>query len=321
MNILAPVGNFESALKQMDAGASEIYLGGASDIFDYFTYSARMKYSLDGKNEKRYLDFKEIKRITEIAHERNVKVMYTANLQFLANDPSGSKNYEKHFLEYIEQGLDAGVDSVILSDIGAVLLLRQRGYDIHITTSTLFETITKEQLLFFKELGVNRAVISYQGSIDDVEELCGYNLMEIEVFAHDGCSFYDGHCNLTHTKETGIPCHNNYKLYDGDLLIHEGPIIKAFQTCSLCSLARLKKAGVCSIKLVGRELDSDRNIEITRIYTKLLAAIDEMEESSSFDTEKIEKLRLELLPEWWQRVFCKQQVCRYIDNKISRAFI
>lgn len=321
MRVLAPVGNFESALKQMNAGATEIYLGGASDIFDYFTYSARMKYSLDGKNEKKYLDREEIKRITEIAHERNVKVMHTANLQFLANDPSGSKNYEKYFLEYVDQGIDAGVDSIILSDIGAIMLLRQKGYDIHITASTLFETITKEQLLFFKELGVNRVVISYQGSISDIEELCKCNLMEIEVFAHDGCSFYDGHCNFTHTKKTGIPCHNNYKLYDGDFLVGEGPIIKAFQTCSLCSLARLKKAGVCSIKLVGRELDSDRNIEITRIYTELLAAIDAMEENDGIETEEIKKMRLELLPDWWQRVFCKQKVCRYKNNKISNAFI
>jgi len=321
MRILAPVGNFESALKQMDAGATEIYLGGASQAFDFFTYSARMRYSLDGRNEKRYLDKKEIKRITEIAHEKNVQVMYTANLQFLANDPEGTKHYEKAFLEYVEQGIDAGVDSVIVSDIGAAMLLQKQNYDVHVSSSTLFETITKEQILFLKELGIDRAVVSYQGSISDIETLCGYNLLEIEVFAHDGCSFYDGHCNLTHTKETGIPCHNNYQLYDGDTVIGEGPLIKAFQTCSLCSLARLKKAGVTAVKLVGRELDSERNIEITRVYSQLLKAIDAMEENPGYETEEIKKQRLEILPDWWQRVFCKQQVCRYKENKVSKAFI
>ena len=154
MRLLAPVTTYESAKIQIEAGANEIYVGGNTDIFNNFNFSGRGKYNVN--QVKTFAENDELCSIINFAHENNVLVMYAANFPFIANDPDGGRFYANAFLEYIQKAIDIGVDSIILGDIGSILLCRKQGIKTHITTSSFLETINIEQVYMLKDLGVNR---------------------------------------------------------------------------------------------------------------------------------------------------------------------
>lgn len=325
MKLLAPVSSLESALKQIAAGAGEIYLGGDTDIFNNFSFSGRGKYNPN--LEKIAPDVKELKEIISYAHEHDVNVMYAANIPFLADDPNGAQEYIKHFMNYIEKGINAGVDSIIVADIGAILLLKKNGITTHITASTFFETINTDQVLFLRDIGVNRVVLSYQVTMNEIEEISKIKHIELEVFGHYGCSFYDGYCNLKHffgeTVKTGIgvPCQNRYKLVKNGYTIKESNFLRFSLACSVCSLIKLKRLGIYAIKLVGRSRNSAQNAEITSIYDQMLRRIKDFDNTLDDETEYMQKLRNELLPRWWKQSICKEGLCKYKDNPITRSFV
>lgn len=317
MKLLAPVKDLESAILQINAGANEIYLGGDTEAFNNFSFSGRGKYSpIVGKICP---TSQELDEIVCYAHNHKVTVMYTANLPFLAEDSNCKNSYIKHFIQYIENGLKAEVDSIVVGDLGALLLLNKMGINTKIAASTFFETTTKEQVLFFKELGVSRVVLSYQVTMPEIKEFCKIPDVEIEVFGHYGCSFYDGYCNFKHffgeskDSKIGIPCRNSYKFFSGDTQVYEGDILNSSLICSICSLVTLEKLGVYALKLVGRGNIAAQNAEITSVYSKMLQYIHESDSALS-------QYKNTILPRWWKQSLCKKQLCKYKDNKITSSF-
>lgn len=323
MKLLAPVSDFASAVKQIEAGADEIYVGASSKVFDIFSFNARPKQK--GPHGVICPEFSELKEIVEYAHQNNVFVMFAANTPIIANDPGGTNYFETQFLKYIEQGVDCGVDSIVLADIGAALLIRQSGVKTHLTASTTIETINIEQIKFFEELGFNRVVLSYLVALPEIEELISLTNLEVEVFGHYGCSLYDGYCNLKHPPEElefgrniGIPCLSTYNVMKDGEIANAGQFLNASLVCGVCSLVRMKMAGVHSIKLVGRELDSEHTSSQTKIYANILKEINESENPLLIDMEAIKK---KYLPDTWLNGFCKNGSCRYLDNPITRSYI
>lgn len=325
MKLLAPVSSLDSAIKQINAGAGEIYLGGDTDAFNNLSFSGRGKFNPN--MEKLCPGYEEIKEIVTFAHSKDVTVMYAANLPFLADDVDSSGVYTKHFLDYIETGLKAGVDSLIIADIGAILLLREKGIETHITASTFLETINLDQILFLKEIGVNRAVLSYQVVMPEIEKLSKLSPIEIEVFGHFGCSFYDGYCNLKHffgeknDSGIGIPCQNVYSLEKNGEKIASGQILNSSLVCGICSIPKLKELGVYALKLVGRARNVDQNVEITSIYSQVLKRIEKKEENRTNDQEFLQLIRDEILPRWWTQGLCRNNLCKYKMNHVTKAFV
>lgn len=324
MKLLAPVSNFASAKRQINAGANEIYIGADSPAFENFTFHARARYT--NTQERLCPDFNELKDIISFAHENDVSVMFAANTPILANDPEGTNDFESLFLNYVEEGLKAGADSIVVADLGAVLLIRGKGIKTHLTASTTIETTNIEQIKFFEELGFNRIVLSYPVNLEEVEELTSLSNLEIEVFGHFGCSFYDGYCNLKHPSpdgsgpfaRIGLPCCSTYKVIKNGEEYKEGQFLNATQFCSVCSLTRLKAAGVHSIKIVGRDMDQEQNARITGVYAKILEYLNNSQDPMSVDVDELKK---KFLPEPWIQSFCSNGSCKYIKTPVTNSFI
>lgn len=326
MKLLAPVSNLESAILQIESGATEIYLGGDTDCFNNFTFTGRGKYNIN--NKKVSIDNKELRQIVEYAHAYNVTVMYTANIPFLADDVTETHKYLNAFVEYVQEAINIGVDTVVVADLTAILLLKERGINTHITASVFLETINKEQILFLQDLGFDRIVLSYHVTLEEIKQLVNSTSLEIEVFGHYGCSFYDGYCNLKHSfgesKENclGIPCQNKYQLQKEGEIFQEGNILNASLVCSVCSLIELEKMGVYALKLVGRSRDIKQNAEITHIYAQLIKFIDQNKNKNELDMIKnFEQYRKEILPRWWIQGLCKAKSCKYQNNAVTQAYI
>jgi collagenase-like PrtC family protease len=324
MKLLAPVNGLPSAIKQIAAGADEIYLGGDSGTFNCLSFSGRGRFT--PHNQKICPDFAELAEVVQYAHSKKVQVMFAANIPFLADDPSGSQTYLGYFYDYVEQALQCEVDSLIVGDPGAVLLLREQGLKVHLTASAFFETINRAQILFLKELGVNRVVLSYQLVLWEIAELVAYQDLEIEIFGHFGCSFYDD-CNLKHTygevaaQGIGTPCRNFYRLVNEGQLSLKGQYLNSSLTCSICSLPQLSRMGVYALKLVGRDLDMDQNYQITGIYHQMLQQSTGLTDSDQTGAERYHSYKNSLLPEWWRQTLCRKGLCKYRNNHITRSFV
>ena len=312
MKLLVPVNNFESTVKQIEAGGEEIYLGADSSTFQSLSFNGRGR--LNPKGERNCPDFKELRDIVQYAHDKNVQVMFTANFPFLANNPDGSKVYLNEYLKYITDAIETGVDSIIVADLGAVQFLRSEGIKTHLAASAFFEIINK--------IGVNRIVLSYQLTKEEIKELTKSTSLEIEIFGHYGCSFYDD-CNLKHNfgEQTadllGVPCRNVYDVIEDGECTHSCQFLNASLACSVCSIRELNEAKVYALKLVGRDLDMAMNYQITSIYSKLLREL----RKQSMDKKSYDAVRSEVLPGWWRRVYCQKQQCKYLSNPTTNAYI
>jgi collagenase-like PrtC family protease len=322
VKLLAPVRNLDSAIAQIEAGANELYLGGETDSFDSLTFGGRSRFNI--QNEKVCTDYQELCRITEYAHQKGVAVMYTANFPFLADDPDGSSTFKEGFLKYVDDGLKAGVDSIVVSDLGSILLLQQEGIKAHLTLSTFQETLSTKQIQFFTELGIHRIVLSYHLTLQEIVELA-QNKVEIEAFGHYGCSFY-ADCNLKHAlgetveDNIGTPCRNSFKLFKGDQVVIRGPFLNAALACSICSLPTLTKTGVYALKLVGRDLEVNQNIQVTMVYARALQMIQDVGDGGK-TSDIIAKIKQEILPEWWVQTLCQRDQCKYLENNVTRSYI
>lgn len=101
MKLKVPVNSYEAAVKQIEAGADEIYMGLEDSHFNRMSYSARAQITSQGVHSN--LRDEEFARIVEYAHSKNVTVDFTANCQHVTN--STDDFYREGFLEYVERGI------------------------------------------------------------------------------------------------------------------------------------------------------------------------------------------------------------------------
>ena len=99
-------------------------------------------------------DYDELAKACEFAHSHGTKVNLTANLPFMTDllTPVVKK--------YIKRSVEAGVDALIIADMGTVLLVREMGIDLPVYASSYFVARNLESIHFLEKLGVTRLIAS-----------------------------------------------------------------------------------------------------------------------------------------------------------------
>ena len=310
MKIKVPVNSFDSAVRQIDAGADEIYMGMNDELFSAMSFSARAQLTSRGIHST--LPLLEFNRTLEYAHSKNISVNYTVNCQYMSD--SHDDFLRKRYLEHVLIGVEMGVDALIVSDIGNIIYLRQKGITIPIIVGSYLSAFNTETLCFLSELGVVRVCLPDQMKLEEIKELKANTKLEIEVFIGYGCSNISGSCNFCHNNgeqlNVGVACRNSYYTNDG----YECHILDACCNCAICGIPSLIDAGIDSVKLVGRETDNEDLFDITKMYR---SAIDSYLSTGLFDKESI----IAQIP-WWETVMCYTR-CKYnsYDNNIYRSYI
>lgn len=303
MKLSVPVNNIENLKKRIGLGAKEVYFGIDDDFFSSLSFTGRGKY---GYRDKINMDKADAKYSIAYAHDHGVKVNILANIPFFANKDNVEKRSENYYLQsYIEKAINLGTDSIVVGDIGVLYWIYQQKYPIKIHASIFFNTLNVDQLIWFKELGVNRAILPYQISLDEIKRICSLNLLEIEVPGYKGCSFYNGICSFLHeygesknyNSVFGQMCKQTFEIRKNDQ-IFEKAIFDTEQICSLCSLKELEKAGVTTLKIVGREQTSVITDKVIELYQNKLNG----KESEVFS--------------WWENRWCKNKKCKFIARDI-----
>ncbi|WP_089726829.1 peptidase U32 family protein [Candidatus Thiosymbion oneisti] len=320
INIMAPTRSLEMSRYQCDARANELYLGldsGAiSEEFLNFTFNGRYN-KMDGVSCQ--IDsVDDLHKVIRYIHGRGVKVNYTANIHYLSHD------FQKEFDEYIEAGVDAGADYLIVSNLGIIQYLRKRGYTLPIVAGVFLVTPNVEQTKLLADLGVERVVLPQGVTLKEIAMFKEKSPLEIEMFGHFGGGNNCGRCMLLHSptiNDIGPGCRAAYDIIIEDEKEDEkNYFLDAAADCSLCTLPELMEAGIDVIKIVGRESNNSFvNSKITEFY--------KIFQDYALDGMTVPQIKKRFMNEeliWssiWRPRFCEKKRCRFRPTNITKSYI
>ena len=174
--VLAPCGSFEGLDAALNSGADAVYLG-------LKQFSAR-------KNAGNFSDEELINAAVE-CHKRGVK-LYVA-LNTLVYDIELAK-----FADRVTAAAKAGVDGLIIQDLGAVRLAETLFPELprHASTQMTLNSVCGVRAA--EELGFSRVVIGRELSSDEITEISEETAAELELFVHGAlCVCVSGQCYMS----------------------------------------------------------------------------------------------------------------------------
>ena len=250
LELLSPAGDMERLKMSVLYGADAVYLAGTS--FGMRSFAGNFSPE-------------ELPEAVKFAHEHGVKCHVTVNTM--------PRNEEVAQLPaYLEQLDDAGVDALIVADLGAFMLAGKYAphCERHISTQQSIANYECAQSWF--DLGAQRVVLARECSLDEIRTIRQKvdPKLEIETFGHGAmCVSYSGRCLLSNymtgrDSNRGAcaqPCRYQYALMEekrpGEYFpVYEDEkgtyILNSRDMCMIDHLKDLMDAGVDCIKIEGR---------------------------------------------------------------------
>ena len=263
--LLAPAGNFDTALAAFEAGADAVYCGLAE-------FSAR-------------------------AFADNFSLEDLKNLLRYARSASGSRPSRKVYVTFNtvidEDNLEAAVeqlarldetkpDALIVQDIGVARICRRHFPDLELHASTQLVAHNLEGVLAMKDLGFKRVVLARELSLEEIASIAKRSGdTELEVFIHGAlCYSVSGLC-LFGAMEKGRSgnrgkcpyCCREKVEVEGRGLQSNGSLLYPFSMKDLRlgeDVRKLADAGVASLKIEGRMKSALYVASVTRYYRQIL---------------------------------------------------
>ena len=263
VELLAPVGSFESLKAAIQNGANAVYLGGKD-------FSARASANNFDRNE--------LKEAVKYAHIRGVRVFVTTNTLIKQNEL-------EDFIEYAKFLYDIDIDALILQDIGAAMTIKKLLPDFELHASTQMVAHSLEDVKYLEKQGFDRVVLARELNVDEIKHICDNTNVDIEVFVHGAlCVCYSGQCLMSsmignrsgNRGRCAQPCRQKYKMIDittGEEISSDGDYL--LSTRDLNAIEEINKiidAGVLSLKVEGRMKKPEYVATVIGSYRK---AVDE----------------------------------------------
>ena len=267
--LLCPAGSPEALDAAIEGGADAVYLGGTA-------FNARMNAHNFGGDALRSAVLR--------AHSYGVKVYLTLNT--LVNDreiPAA--------LSAAEEAANAGVDALIVADLGLAAALHRAfpTLELHASTqASSHNSLSAEEL---KKMGFSRIVVARETPAADLFETVKNSPLEIEMFIHGAlCVSHSGQCLFSslvggrsgNRGECAQPCRLPFACKKGG---NAYPL--SLKDLSLAAhVPALIESGVASLKIEGRMKAPEYVRDTARIWRRLLderraATPDEMRELAS----------------------------------------
>ena len=250
LELLSPAGDMERLKMSVLYGADAVYLAGTDFGMRSFTGNFTPE---------------ELPLAVKFAHDHGVKVHVTVNTMprndEVANLPA-----------YLEQLNDAGVDALILADLGAFTLAGKYAPRCERHISTQQSIANYECATAWYDLGAKRVVLARELSLSEIIGIREKTpkALEIETFGHGAmCVSYSGRCLLSNymtgrDSNRGAcaqPCRYQYALMEekrpGEYFpVFEDEkgtyILNSRDMCMIDHLKELMDAGIDCIKIEGR---------------------------------------------------------------------
>ena len=232
--ILAPAGNEEMLRAAVFSGADAVYLG------------------LEGFNARRSAgNFTPdtLKEAVSFCHGRDVRVHVALNTTVYTEELPA-------VTQAIRAAADAGVDALIVQDLGLASLAAQMAPDLPLHASTQMTVHTLAGAKKAAEMGFSRVILARELTLEEIEHIAKNCGIETECFVHGAlCMSVSGQCMMSaflggrsgNRGSCAGPCRLPFAA-DGSGAAH-----LSLKDMSLIDyLPRLRQAGVCSAKIEGR---------------------------------------------------------------------
>ncbi len=258
--LLAPAGSWEALQAAVNAGADAVYLGGTN----WSARAAADNFDRDG-----------ISRAVKFAHRRGVRVYVTVNTLVYDSEMRDLAD-ELIFLN------NAGVDALIVQDLGVVRLARLIVPELPLHASTQMTLTNSAAVRFARESSICRVVPARELSLSALKSASAQGV-EIESFAHGAlCVCYSGQCLMSsligarsgNRGRCAQPCRMPYAMVDErdeKIPISAGQYLLSPRDLStLALLPKLLEAGVYSFKIEGRMKRPEYVAVVTDVYRRAL---------------------------------------------------
>ncbi len=268
IELLSPAGDMERLKMSVLYGADAVYLAGT----DFGMRSFAGNFTPE-----------ELPKAVEFAHSHGVSVNVTVNTM-------PRNNEVVNLPAYLEQLQDAGVDALILADLGAFTLAGKYAPKCarHISTQQSIANYECAQAWF--DLGAQRVVLARELSMEDIRTIREKTSpeLEIETFGHGAmCVSYSGRCLLSNymtgrDSNRGAcaqPCRYQYALVEekrpGEYFpVFEDEkgtyILNSRDMCMIDHIGDLMDAGVDCIKIEGRAKSAYYAAIVTGAYRHVI---------------------------------------------------
>lgn len=316
MNILTPISGIEDIKILETEGANEFFAGYINqewiELFnDLQDENGNMQLTINRRNGLRanIRDFHELCEAVKLTKEVKGRLYITVNAPFY------TENMYPFLRRYFQELSNAGVERLIVSDIGIMEILAEEFEQFKITVSCLAQVVNNSQVEFFKQFGVERIVFPRHMPIKNIISIVEhFPELEFECFGFcEKCLHDDGNCRCMHNMGAiCMECWNSvYETVDGkeislelkqELLLNEALYKDWMQAsvalqndmnlgCSLCSVGVLMKyPNISTFKLSGRGKGISFVVDAVRI-TKDVITFCQKEDS----VEKVQKFVQEKL--------------------------
>src|SRR5262245_36687045 len=174
VELLAPAGDRLCITAAVENGADAVYFG--------------LEAGFNARARATNLHLDALPEVISYLHQRGVRGYVTLNtLVFPA---------ELSFLETTVARLtEAGVDAVLVQDLGLVRLIRAISPELSIHASTQMTLTSAECICAVEQLGIQRVVLARELSIREIRKIRRQTSVELEVFVHGAlCVAYSGQC-------------------------------------------------------------------------------------------------------------------------------
>ena len=290
IEIMSPVGSYESLHAAIQGGANAIYFGVG-------------KLNMRSRSAANFT-VGDLPRIVGIAQEAGIRTYLTVNT-IIYNEEID----EMHALLHAAQ--EAGVSAIIASDMAVITYANQIGLEVHISTQC---NVSNTEAVRYYSRYADVIVTARELPLRQVAEITQFirdedirgpkgELVQVEVFAHGAlCMSVSGKCylsldNYNYSANRGAclqVCRRGYivkdKESDLELEIDNEYIMSPKDLCTIGFLDKIVKAGVKVLKIEGRGRSADYVRTVTECYREAVEAI----EAGSYSKEKIDH--------WMQRL-------------------
>ena len=281
--LLSPAGNMLAFYGAINAGADAIYVG--ADKFSARAYAENFTT-------------KQLIECIELAHLKKVKVYLTVNT--LLKETEIDELYD-----FISPLYFAGLDGVIIQDLGVARVLAHYFPDLERHASTQMTLTNHYSLEFLEQCGFTRVVLSRELTLKEIQYLKEKSNLELECFIHGAmCYCYSGQCLYSsvlggrsgNRGRCAQPCRLPLKVIDDTQTETDYfyPLSMKDQETA-CILDQLIESGIDSFKIEGRMKRAEYSAGVTATYRRMM--------DRYYETGKLmpKKSELQLLAKLYRR--------------------
>ena len=261
--LLSPAGDWDCARAAIENGADAVYFG--------------LECGFNARARAANFPLVDLPRLMEMLHLRGLKGYATLNTLVFSEELAD-------FAQVIEAVAAAGVDAVLVQDVGAAQFVRRICPALPLHASTQMTMTSAETIALAEKLGCERVVLARELSIDEIVAIRRQTAMPLEVFVHGAlCVAYSGQCLTSESLggrsanrgQCAQACRLPYDLVcDGkDVDLGNQKYLLSPQDLAAYALApELIAAGVASFKIEGRLKTPEYVANITQHYRRAIDA-------------------------------------------------